>query len=738
VVIPFRKLILIAFVISILVVRAVSAVETLPAADSRIKQEGGAASVIETQPAADSRIKQVGGAASVIETLPAADSRIKQVGGAASVIETQPAADSPIKQTVDAAPADMKQPVVDSLIEQYVSGITGTGIAQFGYNLFEKSPSAFVPSENVPVGPDYVVGPGDEIRVTVWGKVEGSWNVVVDKDGNISLPKVGILGVTGLTFEQIKGLLNKEFSLYYSGFEMNVSMGTLRTIQIYVVGNAKNPGAYTISSISTLVNALFATGGPSKTGTMRDIQVKRNNKTIIHFDMYDFLLKGDKTKDIRLMPEDVIFIGPSGGQASISGSIKNPAIYEIKDEMNALDLIDIAGGFSDIAFKGRLQIERIVDNSSRKVFESDAAGAGDIKIKAGDVIKVFPVFSDKRLVRIFGAVQRDGEYGFSPGMTVKDLLSLSGGLKYFAFDQEAELTRVNLTNNGPVTEKILFNLQDALQGKSDANLTLKENDYLFIRTIPDWRLYRTVTISGEVRFPGVYTIEKGEHLSSLIKRAGGFTVDAYLKGAVFTRESARARQQEIINEMTERLERELMATGASEISAALSANDATIQKAEMEQKNRFINTLKAVKAKGRVVVKLLPLDSLKGTVNDILLEDGDLIHIPEDPMMIYTVGSVYNQASFIYDRDKDISEYIDLSGGYTDYANKKNVYIIKADGSTMKPGWGISRYYSDLESGDTIVIPEKIEKVAWLKEAKDITQILYQVAVTSGVLITAF
>jgi protein involved in polysaccharide export with SLBB domain len=201
-----------------------------------------------------------------------------------------------------------------SEFEQFIasgtSGAISTNIGQFGYDLFRQPPSTFAPSDRVPVGPDYVLGPGDELRITIWGNIEGQWNVSVDRDGKITLPKVGIMGVTGLTFGEFKETLNKELSKYYTNFQMNVSMGPLRTIRVYIVGNAARPGAYTVSSLSTLVNSLFEAGGPSKTGTMRNIDVKRNGKTVIRFDMYDFLLKGDKTKDVRLMPEDVIFIPP--------------------------------------------------------------------------------------------------------------------------------------------------------------------------------------------------------------------------------------------------------------------------------------------------------------------------------------------------------------------------------------------------------------------------------------------
>src|SRR3989304_2696360 len=203
----------------------------------------------------------------------------------------------------------------------------------------------------------------------------------------------------------------------------------LRTIRVYIVGNAERPGAYTVSSLSTIVNALFEAGGPSKTGTMRDIQVKRNGKTFVHFDLYDFLLKGEKKKDLRLLPEDVIFIPPIGPIAAIAGSAKNPAIYELKGEKTISQLIEMAGGLSDIAFRGRVQIERIIDNTRQVVFESDLAQANVMEVQAGDIVKIFHIVQDKRVLRISGAVQREGEYGFSSGMTVKDLVSMAGGVK---------------------------------------------------------------------------------------------------------------------------------------------------------------------------------------------------------------------------------------------------------------------------------------------------------------------
>ncbi len=625
-----------------------------------------------------------------------------------------------------------------------------TSVKQFGYDLFLQPPSTFAPVEQVPVGPEYVIGPGDEIRITIWGKIEGQWSVIVDRDGNITLPKVGVLGVTGLTFKELKELLHKEFSKYYTGFELSVSMGALRTIRVYVVGNAERPGAYTISSLSTLINALFEAGGPSKTGTMRDIQLNRNGKTIVHFDMYDFLLKGDKTKDVRLMPEDVIFIPPIGPLAAIAGSVNNPAIYELKGEKTISQLIEMAGGLSDIAFTNRIQIERIVDNSRQIVFESDLAKAKDMEVQAGDVVKIFQVVQDKKVVRISGAVHREGEYGFSPGMTVRDLISMAGGLKYYAYNKEAELTRVFVTDKGPETEEITINLQKAIAGEPKSNIPLKENDYLFVRTIPEWELYRTVSIQGEIKFPGIYTIEKGEKLSSLIERAGGYTSKAYLRGAVFTRERVRELQQKQMDEMVDRLEKELLGMGAAAISATLSPEEAKIKESEIQQKKEFVAKLRTIKANGRMAIVLNQPELLKKTPYDIKLEGGDSLFIPSDPQSVQVIGSVYNQTAFVYDKDKSYSRYIDLAGGYTQNADKKRVYILKADGTAVKPksGFlGISWSKSsnrwefgsqNVEPGDTIVVPEKLEKIAWLREIKDLTQILYQIAVGAGVLIVAF
>jgi protein involved in polysaccharide export with SLBB domain len=634
-----------------------------------------------------------------------------------------------------------------SEFESYVSGkspkATSLDISQFGYDLFTKPPSTFAPTLYVPVGPDYVVGPGDTIKIEVWGKFEGNWTVTVNNDGNISLPKTGVFGVTGLSFKELKELLHKNLSKYYSGFEMNVSMGALRTIQVYVVGNAQRPGAYIISSLSTIINALFEGGGPSKTGSMRTIQVKRNGRTVITFDLYDFLLKGDKTKDVRLLPEDVIFIPPNGPQAGIAGSVRTPAIYELKGETRLLDLVEMAGGITGIAFTGRVQMQRIEGHHSRTLFERDLI---DIEIhpeknfvlQDGDLAKVFTVSDSASTVTISGAVAHPGEFGVNPGVTkVSDIISLAGGLLYYTSDQ-AEVTRVKVTQTGPMTEMFVIDLGKALEGDPRHNVPLQMNDYLLVRTIPEWRIYRTVSLNGEVKYPGTYTFKQGETLSSIIERAGGFTSHAYLRGTEFSRERVREQQQRQIHEMVERLERELSSSGTAQVSTASGPDDARMVQLELEQKRQFIAQLKTVRAKGRIALNLSDKTTLQGSTYDIELEQGDTISVPSDPKTVQVIGAVYNQSAFVFEQSKDYSHFVNLAGGPTSNADNGNTYILKANGTTSKADGGFFGLGALLNSGDTVVVPENLERVAWMRNIKDITQILFQIAVSAGVLVRIF
>ncbi|MBP8744940.1 MAG: SLBB domain-containing protein [Syntrophorhabdus sp.] len=678
---------------------------------------------------------------------------------AQSVPSQKPEPDKPDQpKKVPSGQSSSQIPAAESLSEfelfiaRGTMGKISTNIRQFGYDLFRQPPSTFAPADRIPVGPDYVIGPGDELRITIWGNIEGQWSVVVDMDGKITLPKVGTIGVTGLTFGELKTTLNKELSRYYTNFQMNVSMGPLRSMRVYIVGNAAKPGAYTISSLSTLVNSLFEAGGPNKTGSMRDIQVKRNTHTVVRFDMYDFLLKGNKTKDVRLMPEDVIFIPPVGPLAGIAGNVKNPAIYELKGETRLLDLIEMAGGLSGMAFRGRVQVQRTQTNEFRTVFEGDLIDVEknaekNFLIKDGDLIKVFSVADLKNTVTITGAVQNAGEYGVESGVTrVRDIISMSGGLQYYASSQ-MEITRVKVTQSGPQTERFVIDAFKAMEGDPTNNVLLEMNDYLFVRTVPEWQLYRTVIVGGEVKYPGMYTITRGERLSSVLERAGGYTNFSHLRGAVFTRERVRQLQQKSLEELAERLERELITESASRTGAAVSVEEVEAKKLEMEQRKQFIESLKKVKATGRMTIWLAHLRLLKGSEYDIELEEGDTLYIPAENKVINVVGAVMSNGSFIYNEKWGYEDYVQMAGGYSRHADEDNVFVMKVDGSArklsrgfmnwspLKKRWEIAGFNESrgvLEAGDSIVVPDRLERTAWLRNLKDITQILANAGVAAA------
>jgi len=405
--------------------------------------------------------------------------------------------------------------------------------------------------------------------------------------------------------------------------------------------------------------------------------------------------------------------------------------------------VEMAGGITGIAFTGRVQMQRIEEHHSRIMFEGDLLDieknpAKNFVLRDGDLAKIFTVAETAKTVTINGAVAHPGEYGVNPGVTkIRDIISLAGGLLYFTADQ-AEVSRITVTQAGPKTDIFNIDLAKALADDPQHNIPLQRNDYLLVRSVPEWNLFRTVSVNGEVRHPGTYTFKQGETLSSLLERAGGFTERAYLPGAMFTRERVREQQQRQINELVERLERELGGSGLAEISTATGPDDARMIQLELEQKRQFFAQLKTARAKGRIALNITELATLRGSAYDIELEQGDTVFVPSDPKTLQVIGSVYNQSAFVYEQSKDYGYYVNLAGGYTSNADKSNTFILKANGTALKAGGSFLGFGERLSSGDTVVVPEQLERVAWMRNLKDITQILYQIAVTAGVLIVAY
>jgi protein involved in polysaccharide export with SLBB domain len=339
-------------------------------------------------------------------------------------------------------------------------------------------------------------------------------------------------------------------------------------------------------------------------------------------------------------------------------------------------------------------------------------------------------------------------------MTVRDLIFKAGNVLDSTYLDEAEISSVIVVDGkwGQVKHKII-NLRKAIEGDAAHNLTLAHNDRLLVKQIADYQNVRFVNLTGQITFAGRYPIRKGEKISSLIERAGGYTPQAYLRGAYFTRERVRQLQQKGVEEGTDRMEKELLSAGAAQLSTAISPEEIAAKKVELEQKQRFIDNLRKVKATGRMTIYLADTKAMKGTEYDFELEDGDSLDIPEKNSVVNVVGSVMTQGSHLYFVKLSYQDYIDATGGYSYYADQNNVFIMKVDGSARKVSksfigwsswrsrWEMTAYGGEIkqiEPGDTIVVPEKVERIAWMREIKDIAQILMNIAVVAGITIALF
>jgi protein involved in polysaccharide export with SLBB domain len=310
-----------------------------------------------------------------------------------------------------------------SEFQQVVAGSTGRVLPIFGSDLFNTTPSTFAPVDNIPVTPDYLIGPGDEVRLQIWGQINQHGSFIVDRTGSISLPEVGTIHVAGLQFSQLSDFLKSQLARVYRNFDLNVNLGQLRSIQVFVVGQVRQPGSYTIGSLSTLLNALFASGGPLPQGSLRDIQVKRGGQTVTHFDLYDLLLHGDKSKDIRLEPGDVIFIPDVGPQVAILGSVTTPAIFELHGETSFSQAVALAGGLTNVASGSTVRVERIDKHAQRSELEANLAGSDTSPVQDGDIISASSILDRfENAVTLRGNVANPGRYVWHRGMRISDLI----------------------------------------------------------------------------------------------------------------------------------------------------------------------------------------------------------------------------------------------------------------------------------------------------------------------------
>jgi len=722
-------------------------------------------------------------------------------------------------------------------------------LTQYGYSFFRPEAKGFASQVDVPVGPDYIVGVGDRIVLTLWGSVDGKFELEVNRNGEITLPRVGTVIVAGINYVQLKQVIHALLAKVYKDFELDVNIGKLRMIKVYLVGEVKKPGDYNISSLSTVINALSAAGGPTKNGSLRNIRIKRNGRLLETVDLYDFFLKGDKSRDIRLQSGDTVLVPAIGPVAGIAGNVRVPGIYELKNEKSLRELLSLAQGIRPTGYLQRVQISRVNANKEHAVndFNLDLKESGksvddiaaSVPLQDMDMVKVFPI--DKTLhgyVRLTGYVLRPGDYAVKPGMhisdiltkdnllpefyetageitrlyppdlhpekiyfnpsraiagepgynkelqefdtvrifsrwqmeemprvrvsgevqkpgdyrlfhnmKVRDLLIAAGNTKLTAYMKNADITRIKMTGESVTSFPININLEEALKDNPQHNVALEPYDELSVRKIPNWanETERYVTLKGEFRFPGRYSIFKGEKLSAVIERAGGYTDKAYLRAAKFTRVSIRELQQKRMDESLIKTEQEIVKKESLLASTAASSEELSATKAALEGLQRSVEILKKAKAEGRLVIRLSGLDRFRGSVNDVELMGGDVLDVPQKPNAVNVLGQVYNPISLIPNDDKDVEYYLGKAGGPTNDADESGIYIVRVDGTvhsrqqvSFLKGLFTSGFMATvLGPGDTIIVPQQYEKIAWMREIKDMTQILANVALAAGVLVAA-
>ena len=743
----------------------------------------------------------------------------------------------------------LKEPpsIIESVFMGNFPDAVSRDVQQFGYSLFSKAPNDFSALEDVPVNPDYVVGPGDTFTINVWGSANFSHTVTVRRDGNIFIPKIGTLKVWGDTFKVMTGKIEKRLSSFFSGIKVNIAFESIRSIDVFVVGEVEKPGSYSVPSTSAVINVLFHSGGPTRKGSLRNIQLVRNNQKIADIDLYDFLIHG-KNSAQKLQSQDVILVPVIGQVAAVAGHVKRPGIYEILAGNSLFDVLQMAGGLSFTGEAGRLELQRVKGNKERitrdfnipddiRSLNEKEAAQTDLKAKVedGDLVKIFPVLQAvRKTVFLSGHVKRPGAYEFKAGMKLRDLVAnfdsllsepytdyaqivrtlppqderqaifvnlaaalngdesqnialqerdqivvyskdelnlrakveISGRVnrpgKYFFFDgmtlrdlilmagnvtQDAYLGNIEVARYSPQIDKldikrIRKNLGEVLKGSAESNLKLQAKDRVFVQGIANWEMQNIAEVQGEVQFPGKYTYLPGERLSSILERAGGYTKKAFLKGAVFTRASVKEIQARALQQQIAQLEEAVLQEQVSPSENTKSEDIKDMQQAAIARRTMLRN-LQEAEVTGRMVIKLEDLKDLKNSGYDIQLEPNDRLIVPPTPSSVTVMGEVYNPTSMIYIDGKDLQHYLSKSGGPTVNADVDSIFVVKADGSVVSRqqnrGFLLRNFYqTEVDRGDTILVPKDISRFSWLSTTKDITDILFKIASTTGITIQAF
>ena len=711
-----------------------------------------------------------------------------------------------------------------------------SSLKPFGYDLFANAPTTFAPAASIPVSSDYLLGPGDTLDILFYGKTNTAFSLEINREGFVDFPELGPVGLAGLTYGEAKEMLQARISAQIIGTQVSISMGSLRSMQVFVLGEAFKPGAYTVSSLSTITHALVSSGGVSDIGSLRNIQLKRQGKLVATLDLYDLLLAGDTSNDVRVQAADVIYIPTVGDLASIEGQVLRPAIYELKGTESIQDLVELSGGMGPKAFAQSARLQRIngdgfmttldvdltqsedkraslrggdhltvdaITNYKKDVVSlegavrhegdfawrdgmrvsdivtsrdklnpdadlgavmlvreipnsadiemlmfslervlADFSSADNQRLMSRDKVIILSSYGDRatqitpyitqlkrqatlgasaKIVSSGGSVRFPGEYPLVEGMSIDDLIRLSGGLMESAYSQSAEVSRIDLSNPNRAVSSIVVS---SLAGSS--SMVLQPSDYVEFRTIPDFREIQTISLEGEFVFPGTYAFDKGEMLSSVIQRAGGFTDEAFVDGSIFLRESLKIREQQELDRLAQVLNDDLNADRLRDANSNIAVDDA-----QLTLQRNAVEALASAEAQGRLVIPLMKIVNF--SIDDVALKTNDRLLIPKFSQEVTVIGEVQRPTSYLYDASFSQADYLMQSGGIKLSADKRGIYVVKAGGQVIMPTRGWFRFRSlqaNIGPGDTIVVPLDTDdsRIRGIPLLAEVSTIIYQLA----------
>ena len=653
----------------------------------------------------------------------------------------------------------------------------------FGFDFFQNPKISFAPNVNMPTPENYIVGTGDELIIDVWGAAENSFSQKIDNQGNINLNMIGKIRVGGLNFNEVKTKINSALRQIYSGISASegsynkvytsVSIGNVRTVKVNIIGEVQVPGTYSLNALSTLLNALYACGGPTETGSFRDIQLIRNGNKIATFDVYNFLLKGSQEGNLNLNDQDIIIVPPYKNQVEVKGNVKREGFYEIKDNENLATLIDFFGGFKANAYKDNLVIERIV-GAKREVKEVSYSQANTFIMKSGDkltVQKLSDIYHNK--ISIGGAVYQPGNYAYTEGMSALDLINRAAGVLDQAHLERGLLFR---TTNRVDKQTLNFSVKDLLDKK--INLPLQANDSLFIFSNDNIKNKQFVRIEGAVKNPKSVPFMEGLKAEDLIIMAGGFIEGADTSTIHLSRQvndenfktisevqhislspdlkvssgSVTLQPNDIVTvryqkgysaQQLIKIEGEISFPGhysiltkderisdfierAGGITPYAYLKGATLirkmkdlsdkeQIKQLQELNNATNEIKIEKIGNdneyRVGINLEKIMKNKNSYQNLILKNEDILIIPSEKQTVEVKGLVLAPSLVQYEKGKTLKSYVNNAGGFANNARKRAAYVMYANGSVEGTrNFLFFKSYPKIEPGSIIIIPEKPER----------------------------